>query len=93
MIRVLIVEDQKLTRETMERTVRDSETYELAGSLFSAELSMTFCLRNQGDLILSTAPHGYRLTNPTVSPSILRPLSQYKPIDFAVLFQYNEVDN
>ena len=52
MIRVLIVEDQKLSRETMERTVSDSEKYELAGALSSAELAMTFCLRNRVDLIL-----------------------------------------
>lgn len=52
MIRVLIVEDQKLSRETMERTVNSREGYELAGSLSSAELAMTFCLRNKVDLIL-----------------------------------------
>ena len=61
MIRVLIVEDQKLSRETMERTVIDSERYELAGSLASAELAMTFCLRNQVDLILmDVVTNGYK---------------------------------
>ncbi|MDD7652750.1 MAG: response regulator transcription factor [Candidatus Faecousia sp.] len=52
MTRVLIVEDQKLSRETMERTVTGSGRYELAGALSSAELAMTFCLRNPVDLIL-----------------------------------------
>lgn len=61
MIRVLIVEDQKLSRETMERIVNESETYELAGSLFSAELAMTFCLRNHVDLILmDVVTNGYK---------------------------------
>lgn len=61
MIRVLIVEDQKLSRETMERTVKDSEKYELAGSLFSAELALTFCLRNKVNLILmDVVTNGYK---------------------------------
>ena len=61
MTRVLIVEDQKLSRETMERTVSDSENYELAGSLLSAELAMTFCLRNPVDLILmDVVTNGYK---------------------------------
>ena len=61
MIRVLIVEDQKLSRETLERTVSESEKYELAGSLFSAELAMTFCLRNRVDLILmDVVTNGYK---------------------------------
>lgn len=61
MIRVLIIEDQKLSRETMERTVNDSEKYELAGSLLSAEMAMTFCLRNKIDLILmDVVTNGYK---------------------------------
>lgn len=51
-IKVLIVEDQKLPREAMERTVAGSDRYELAGSLFSAEFALAFCLRNRVDLIL-----------------------------------------
>lgn len=61
MTRVLIVEDQKLSRETMERIVSDSVKYELAGSLCSAELAMTFCLRNRVDLILmDVVTSGYK---------------------------------
>lgn len=61
MIQVLIVEDQKLSRETLERMVSDSDQYELAGSLFSAELAMTFCLRNRVDLILmDVVTNGYK---------------------------------
>lgn len=61
MTRVLIVEDQKLSRETMERVVSDSGKYELAGSLRSAELAMTFCLRNRVDLVLmDVVTNGYK---------------------------------
>ena len=52
MTRVLIVEDQKLSRETMERTVAASGRYALAGALANAELALPFCLSNPVDLIL-----------------------------------------
>ncbi len=52
MTKVLIVEDQRMPREGMERMIRESGKYELAGSISSAELAITMCRRQQIDLIL-----------------------------------------
>lgn len=61
MTKVLVIEDQKLSRETLERIISESSQYELAGSLSSAELALTFCLRNKVDLILmDVVTNGYK---------------------------------
>lgn len=52
MINVLIVEDQRMIRETMENYIRQSEGYRLAGSLTGAGLAKGFCMSNQVDLVL-----------------------------------------
>lgn len=52
MIQVLIVEDQRMPRENMERIIADSGKYELAASISSAELAITKCQRQKIDLIL-----------------------------------------
>lgn len=52
MIQVLIVEDQRMPRENMEHIIQDSEKYELAASISSAELAITKCQRQHIDLIL-----------------------------------------
>ena len=52
MIRVLIVEDQKMAQENMEAIVRASGTYMLAGSIANAADSELFCMREDVDLIL-----------------------------------------
>lgn len=52
MIRVLIVEDQRLMRETMENYIRSAEGYELAGSLEGASRAESFCRTHSVDLVL-----------------------------------------
>ena len=52
MIRVLIVEDQRLMRETMENYINRTEGYTLAGSLERASSARDFCLANPTDLVL-----------------------------------------
>ncbi|MBO5597246.1 MAG: response regulator transcription factor [Oribacterium sp.] len=52
MINVLIVEDQRMPRESMEHMITESGRYELAGSISSAELAITKCRRQHVDLIL-----------------------------------------
>lgn len=52
MIRVLIVEDQRLMRETMENYIRRAEGYALSGSLEGASRAKNFCLTNPVDLVL-----------------------------------------
>ena len=52
MIKVLIVEDQRLMREMMETYVRQTEGYSLVGSLPDAKASEHFCASNAVDLVL-----------------------------------------
>ena len=52
MKRVLIVEDQRMPRENMERTLSDSGRYELAASLNGADISFVKCCQQNIDLIL-----------------------------------------
>lgn len=52
MKQVLIVEDQRMPRENMERILADSGNYELAASISSAELAIIKCQRQHIDLIL-----------------------------------------
>lgn len=52
MIQVLIVDDQRMPREYMERTISDSSNYTIAGSVSSADLAITICQRQHVDLIL-----------------------------------------
>lgn len=52
MKQVLIVEDQRMPRENMERIISDSTSYELAASISSAELAVIKCQRQHIDLVL-----------------------------------------
>lgn len=52
MKQILIVEDQRMPRNYMERVLSDSGRYELAASISSAELAIIKCQRQHIDLIL-----------------------------------------
>ncbi|MCI6755918.1 MAG: response regulator transcription factor [Lachnospiraceae bacterium] len=52
MKRVLIVEDQRMPRENMERMLSDSGRYELAASLSGADIAFVKCCQQHIDLIL-----------------------------------------
>lgn len=52
MKRVLIVEDQRMPRENMERTLSDSGKYTLAASVNGADMALAVCSRQPVDLIL-----------------------------------------
>lgn len=52
MIKVLIVEDQKMAQENMEAIINTSENYTLAGIIPNAADAELFCLRGDVDLIL-----------------------------------------
>lgn len=52
MYNVLIVEDQRMPRESMERLIMQKENYQLAGSVYSAELAIIKCKQQHIDLIL-----------------------------------------
>ncbi|MDD6203763.1 MAG: DNA-binding response regulator, partial [Firmicutes bacterium] len=52
MKRVLIVEDQRMPRENMERTLSDSGKYTLAASVNGADMAFVICRQQPIDLIL-----------------------------------------
>ncbi len=52
MVRVLIVEDQKMAQENMEAIIKASENYTLAGIIPNAADTELFCMREDVDLIL-----------------------------------------
>lgn len=52
MKRVLIVEDQRMPREHMERTLSDSGNYALAASVNGADIAFAICQQQPIDLIL-----------------------------------------
>lgn len=52
MVNVLIVEDQRMMRETMEHYIEQSEGYHLSGSIAAASLAEIYCARNPVDLVL-----------------------------------------
>lgn len=52
MKRVLIVEDQRMPRENMERMLKDSGRYELVASLNGADIALLKCCQEHVDLIL-----------------------------------------
>jgi two-component system vancomycin resistance associated response regulator VraR len=52
MIRVLIVEDQKMAQENMESIIKSGENYTLAGIIPNAADAELFCIRTGVDLIL-----------------------------------------
>lgn len=52
MIRVLIVEDQKMAQENMEAIIRSSDHFTLAGIIANAADAELFCMRSGVDLIL-----------------------------------------
>ena len=52
MKQVLIVEDQRMPRENMERTLSDSGRYELVASINGADIAILKCCQQHIDLIL-----------------------------------------
>lgn len=52
MKRVLIVEDQRMMRETMESYINQQDDYCLSGSISGAGLAEKYCLKNPVDLVL-----------------------------------------
>jgi len=52
MIKVLIVEDQRMAQENMEAIIKSSKNYTLAGTIPNAADAELFCLREQVDLVL-----------------------------------------
>ena len=55
MKKVLIVEDQRMPRENMERILLDSGKYALSASVNGADVALAVCRREQIDLILMEA--------------------------------------
>ena len=54
MIRVLIVEDQRMAREDMENYIQSSGRYCLAASITNAAMAETVCRQSRCELVLMT---------------------------------------
>ena len=71
MIRVLIVEDQRMAREDMENYIQSSGRYCLAASITNAAMAETVCRQSRCELVLMdvcTETVSYtHLTLPTTS--------------------------
>lgn len=80
MTQVLIVEDQRMPRENMERILADSGRYALAASLTSAELALTRCRRQPVDLILMDVCTAGRMDGITAAAEIKRCFPQTRII-------------
>ena len=52
MKQVLIVEDQRMPRENMERVISESDNYTLSASVNGADVALAICRRQRIDLIL-----------------------------------------
>ena len=52
MYRVLIVEDDPMTRQLLEMFIEQSENYTLAAAIDDADLAPLYCSRNDVDLVL-----------------------------------------
>lgn len=52
MKKVLVVDDQRMSRENMERAIAEMEGYTLSKSVFSAELAYFVCAQKSIDLVL-----------------------------------------
>ena len=52
MVRVLVVEDQRMPRENIERILADSKRYMLVASISDASLALTSCRRHPVELVL-----------------------------------------
>lgn len=52
MKQVLIVEDQRMPRENMERIILESDNYEFAASVNGADVALAICRRKRIDLVL-----------------------------------------
>ena len=52
MKQVLIVEDQRMPRENMERVISESNNYEFAASVNGADVALAICRRQRIDLVL-----------------------------------------
>lgn len=52
MVKVLIVEDQKMAQENMESIIKLNDNYTLSGTISNAADAELFCMREQVDLIL-----------------------------------------
>jgi response regulator of citrate/malate metabolism len=52
MIKVLIVDDDPMAQKFLETFVEKNEMYEHVGSIASAGIAETYCMKHQVDLIL-----------------------------------------
>ena len=80
MKQVLIVEDQRMPRENMERVLSDSGKYALAASVNGADIAFAICKRQPVDLILMDVCMGTGKDGIDVTASLKEQFPQIKVI-------------
>ena len=80
MTNVLIIDDQRISREYMEHIVNGSDKYLLIGSLSNADMATTVCKRHNVDLILMDVCMGTGKDGIDVTASLKEQFPQIKVI-------------
>lgn len=92
MIQVLIVEDQRMPRENMERILSDSGRYALAASISDADLALTRCRRLPVDLILMDVCTAGRLDGIDAAAEIKKAFPKIKIIVVTSMVEVSFLD-
>lgn len=92
MIQVLIVEDQRMPRENMERILSDSGHYALAASISDADLALTRCRRLPVDLILMDVCTAGRLDGIEAAAEIKKEFPKIKIIVVTSMVEVSFLD-
>lgn len=92
MTRVLIVEDQKMIRESLENLVTQSDGLMLAGSLTCAALAEQYCTRGNVDLILMDVCTENNESGFTATENIKKRFPAIKVIIITSMLDYSYLD-
>ncbi len=92
--KIIIVEDQSITRSFLEQTVKASSNYEIVSSFDDAALAEAYCLRNEVDIIImdvmmQSGSNGLEVSekikknNPNIKIIIATSMPEFSWIEFA----------
>ena len=91
-VRVLVVEDQAMSRQLFEMLIGASEDFELAAAIDSAELADVYCLRNAVDLVLMDVITRGNRSGLDAAARIKRQTPQVKIIVVTSMPEYSYID-
>lgn len=92
MTKVLIVEDQRMARENIEKIVCGSGRYELVGSISSADLALSMCEQHKVELVLMDVCTAGRKDGIEASADIKKKFPQIKIIIVTSMPEFGYLD-